>query len=73
MDFLELVEQINFSQQVLRKKALESVNQLLVMRNWLIGYFIVNFEQMGADRAAYGDKLISRLSQELGQRKVKGM
>lgn len=73
MDFLGLVEQINFSQQVLRKKALESVNQLLVMRNWLIGYFIVNFEQMGADRAAYGDKLISRLAQELGQRKVKGM
>lgn len=73
MDFLGLVEQINFSQQVLRKKALESVNQLLVMRNWLIGYFIVNFEQMGADRAVYGEKLISRLSTELGKKQIKGM
>lgn len=73
MDFLGLVEQIDFSQQVLRKKALESVNQLLVMRNWLIGFHIVNFEQKGADRAAYGEKLIPRLAQELRKRGIKGM
>ncbi len=73
MDFLGLVDQIDFSQQALCKKALESVNQLLIMRNWLIDYFIVNFEQKGADRAAYGEKLIPRLAQELGRRKVKGM
>lgn len=73
MDFLGLVEQINFSQQVLRKKALESVNQLLVMRNWLIGYYIVKYEQKGADRASYGEKLISRLSAELGKKQIKGM
>ncbi len=73
MDFIGLVEQIDFSHQVLRKKALESVNQLLVMRNWLIGFHIVNFEQMGADRAAYGEKLIPRLAQELRNRRIKGM
>lgn len=73
MDFLELVEQIDFSQRTLRKKALESVNQLLVIRNWLIGYFMVNFEQQGADRATYGEKLLPRISAELSKKKIKGM
>ena len=31
------------------------------MRNWLIGYYIVEFEQHGKDRAEYGTQLLKKL------------
>ena len=44
----------------------------LTLRNWLIGLYIVEYEQNGADRAEYGSNLIDRLSKELGAKKLKG-
>lgn len=38
----------------------------LTLRNWLIGFYIVEFEQKGEDRAEYGDKLLLKLSQKIG-------
>ncbi len=73
MNFLKLIEQIDVSHGILRKKALESVHQMLVMRNWLTGYYIFHFEQNGEDRAAYGEKLVPKLAAALNQRKAKGM
>lgn len=35
------------------------------MRNWLIGYYIVEFEQKGKERAQYGDKLLKRLEERV--------
>ena len=40
----------------------------MTARNWLVGYYIVEFEQHGEDRAKYGEKLLSRLSESLNQR-----
>jgi predicted nuclease of restriction endonuclease-like (RecB) superfamily len=73
MDFLQLIEQIDSSHTILRKRALESIHQLMVMRNWLVGFHIVRFEQNGSDRASYGEKLIPKLSGALQGRKIKGM
>lgn len=42
------------------------------MSNWLIGANIVEFEQDGADRATYGQQLLSRLSGDLERRKIPG-
>ena len=39
----------------------------LAVRNWLLGWYIVEYEQQGADRALYGSRLIERLSAELGR------
>ena len=41
--------------------AKRSINQLLTMRNWAIGYYIVEYEQDGNDRAKYGDNLLEKL------------
>lgn len=49
----------------------KAVNTLLTLRNWLIGYYIVEFEQNGEDRAVYGDKLIERMATALND--VKGI
>ena len=48
-----------------RNAALRTVNTSLVATNWRIGQHIVEFEQHGKERAAYGDNLLNRLSQDL--------
>ena len=41
--------------------AKSSVNQLMTLRNWAIGYYIVEYEQDGSDRAEYGTNLLKNL------------
>ncbi|MCK9401521.1 MAG: DUF1016 N-terminal domain-containing protein [Bacteroidales bacterium] len=50
----------------------KQVNIALTLRNWLIGYYIVEYEQNGTDRAKYGKALINSLSAQLKQRNLKG-
>ncbi len=73
MNFEHLIQNITTAQNTLQTHAIKSVNQMLVIRNWLTGYYIVEFEQKGEDRAAYGDKLLDCLSKELSEKKIKGM
>jgi hypothetical protein len=47
------------------------VQQTLSLRNWIIGADIVEFEQSGDDRAAYGDRLLMRLADALISRGCK--
>jgi hypothetical protein len=42
-----------------------AINQVLNRRNWLIGAYIVEFEQGGADRAEYGGKVLETLATRL--------
>lgn len=35
------------------------------MRNWLIGFYIHEYELKGSDRAGYGEKLLENLAQNL--------
>lgn len=65
MNFESLVGRINQVQDVLQAQAAHAVNLALTARNWLVGYYIVEFEQHGEDRAKYGDKLINRLAEKL--------
>ena len=68
MDFESLVGHINQVQDVLQSQAAHAVNLSLTARNWLVGYYIVEFEQHGEDRAKYGDKLINRLAKEINRK-----
>lgn len=43
------------------------------IRNWFIGAYIVEYEQNGADRAAYGTELLKRLANDLKSRNIKGL
>ena len=49
-----------------------SVDIALVIRNWLFGWYILEFEQHGADRAQYGTQFIKTLSTRLKPLKIKG-
>ena len=68
MNYESLVGRISLIQDALQAQAAHAVNLSLTARNWLVGYYIVEFEQHGEDRAKYGEKLLSRLSESLNRR-----
>ena len=65
MDFEKLIKKIEGTHGFLQKKALTALNINLTLRNWIIGFYIVEFEQQGSDRAAYGKKLLQNMSKRL--------
>ncbi len=65
MDFKWLVHTIHDTHQTLQQSAVKAINKHLTIRNWLIGFYIVEFEQKGEDRAQYGDQLLQKLSDSL--------
>ncbi len=55
-------------------RAARSVDTSLVVRNWLFGWYIVEFENGAASRAdQYGKELLPRLSHELRSQGLKGV
>ena len=64
-DFDSLVTSIVHLHQQTQDFATKAVNVALTLRNWLIGCRIVEFEQQGKDRAAYGERLLLALAQRL--------
>ncbi len=65
MDFKALIKGIRSVQNALQARAAHAINTALTVRNWLIGYYIVEFEQHGEDRASYGEKLLKNLEDNL--------
>jgi len=55
-----------------RRTAARSVNAVMAASYWAIGRRIVEFEQGGQERAAYGEGLIERLSADLSARFGRG-
>ncbi len=70
-DFNLLLTTIDGIHQNLQASAANAVNKALTVRNWLIGYYIVEFEQNGEDRAVYGSNLIGSLADRLSH--IKGI
>src|SRR5690554_6426604 len=62
MNFSDLKESIQHISGALRQSAMAAINIHLTVRNWLIGFYIVEFEQKGEDRARYGEKLLQNLA-----------
>lgn len=62
MKFDQLTNHIKQTNDVLRSNAGKTINQFLTVRNWLIGFYIVEFEQKGEDRAQYGEKLLRSIA-----------
>jgi len=69
----KLVSVISETDLFFETQAQRQVNVALTLRNWLIGLYIVEYEQNGTDRAEYGEKLIEKLSVQLKVKKLKGI
>ena len=48
--------------------AKSAVNQLMTLRNWAIGYYIVEYEQGGKDKADYGTNLLKNLENQISEK-----
>ena len=55
-----------------RKQAYRAADHLLVVRNWLIGWRIVEQEQSGKERAEYGKRVLELASRTLTEEYGKG-
>lgn len=64
MKFDSLVQQISQTHLHFQGQAAKAINVALTLRNWLIGCYIVEFEQNGEDRAAYGTGLLAKLAMQ---------
>jgi hypothetical protein len=69
LDFRALVEAIFQAHELTAAVASRAVNTSLTLRNWTIGAYIHRYELHGADRADYGDRLLARLAERLGNEK----
>ena len=69
--FDELVNNLSQIHDFLQGCASKSINQFLSLRNWLFGYYIVEYEQNGEDRAKYGENLIANISRKV--KHIKGL
>jgi predicted nuclease of restriction endonuclease-like (RecB) superfamily len=66
---LDGIDLINSTAQATTSKA---VNQILTMRNWVIGAYLIEYEQEGSDRALYGEALLRKIADDLYTRGLKG-
>ena len=68
LNFAQLVSRIEETHDALQQRAVAAVDAAFVIRNWLIGRHIVEYEQKGADRAAYGERLMPKLAEAFAGR-----
>lgn len=72
MKYRQLIRAIESATQELSGRVASVANQALVVRNWLVGAYLVEFEQRGEERAKYGEKLLPALADDLQQRGLAG-
>ena len=70
LSFDRLVAAIETVDSEMAAQALRAVNLSLTLRNWLIGFYIEEYERRGVDRQQYGTKLLDQLANSLNQNGV---
>ena len=68
MDFPQLTNNIKITHEILHNNAIRAINLNITARNWLVGFWIVEFEQNGEDRAQYGEKLLETIAKTISVR-----
>jgi len=73
MKFNQLIGFISDVSVFFENKTAKNISYYLNVRNWLIGWYIVEYKKKGEDRAEYGSKLLKKLSQGFKDRNQKGL
>ena len=66
--FGDLASIIQTTHDAAQSSAVKAINRMQTMRNWLIGYYIIEFEQHGKDRAEYGTQLLKKLEERVNRK-----
>ena len=72
MNYDTLLTAIGFAHQEALQKAVRAVNRQLILRNWLIGAYLVQSEQKGEARAFYEDRLLKQMTTDLSEHQITG-
>jgi len=73
MDFEQLILFLNRINKHIRESSSQTGNTSFCLRNWFLGFYIVEFEQNGKDRAGYGKSSMSNimaLMKSMGMRNI---
>lgn len=63
----ELVQQLHDSAY---SATVRAINRFATIRNYVIGFYIVEYEQHGNDRAKYGERLLKRLAERVNKKGI---
>lgn len=69
----QLTNTIQQTNQYFLLQAQKQVNTSLTLRNWVIGFYILEYEQSGRDRADYGSGLYKAIAERLAQNGIKSI
>lgn len=72
MNYETLISSIVTTHEQTRKRAVGAVDRQLLFRNWIIGAYLITFEQEGSNRAQYGTGLLKRVADDLESKQING-
>lgn len=72
-DLQPLIENISMAINDARRKVASHINTTMTQAYWLIGKYIVEYEQGGQAKVAYGTSTLSELSHQLTARFGRGL
>ena len=70
ISFTRLSDMVQQLHEATQTAAIKAVNRFATVRNYIIGYYIVEYEQHGSDRAKYGDQLLKRLVERVNRKGI---
>lgn len=70
LSFDELSDSVKNLHSIAYSSTVKAINRFATIRKFLIGFYIVEYEQNGKDRATYGEKLLKKLEEKV---KTKGL
>lgn len=73
MQLNQLISAIQATHDFTQGFAVQQVNSALTIRNWMVGFYIVEYEQSGEDRAQYGAKLLLTIAKAMKSIKIRGL
>lgn len=69
-DFNNLCNVVSQIDEVFEDNTAKAINKNITARNWLTGFYIVNYEQNGNDRAQYGAKTLQKQAERLNKKSL---
>lgn len=66
----DLCDAVRVTHDAAQGAAVKAINRMQTMRNWLIGYYIVEFEQRGQERAEYGAHLLEEIERRVNRKGI---
>ena len=66
--FNDLADYVRATHDYAQTSAVKAINRYATLRNWLIGCYIVEYEQKGNDRSEYGSHLLDSLEKTVDRK-----